>query len=54
MHKIRKAMESSGNHPIDGEVQVDEFVFGGKETLKQGRSNDSKKKKNSWSSLINY
>lgn len=45
MHKVRKAMESSGNHPIDGEVQVDEFVFGGKENLKQGRSNDSKKKK---------
>lgn len=45
MHKIRKAMEGSGNYPIEGEVQVDEFVFGGKETLKQGRSNDSNKKK---------
>ena len=28
-----------------GQVFVDEFVFGGKEDLKQGRSNDSKKKK---------
>jgi hypothetical protein len=25
-------------------VFVDEFVFGGKEDLKQGRSNDAKKK----------
>lgn len=45
MHRVRKAMESSGNHPIEGSVQVDEFVYGGKENLKQGRSTDSKKKK---------
>src|SRR5699024_9907210 len=45
MHKVRKAMESSESYPIDGDVLVDEFVFGGKEDLKQGRSNDSKKKK---------
>jgi len=45
MHKIRIAMKSSNNHPIEGAVQVDEFVYGGKETLKQGRSTDSKKKK---------
>jgi len=45
MHKIRLAMKSSTNHPIVGTVQVDEFVYGGKETLKQGRSTDSKKKK---------
>lgn len=45
MHKVRTAMGSSGNHPIDGNVQVDEFVYGGKEALKQGRSTDSKKKK---------
>jgi hypothetical protein len=32
-------------HPIVGEVQVDEFVFGGKESLKQGKSKDVKKKK---------
>ncbi len=45
MHKIRIAMQSSGKYPMKGRVQVDEFVYGGKETLKQGRSNDSKKKK---------
>lgn len=45
MHKIRIAMQSSGKYPMKGKVQVDEFVYGGKETLKQGRSNDSKKKK---------
>lgn len=44
-HRIRKAMESSKNYPMNGEVHVDEFVFGGKENLKQGRSFDSKKKK---------
>lgn len=38
-------MQSSKRHPIVGNVQVDEFVFGSKETLKQGRSKDSKKKK---------
>ena len=45
MHKVRKAMESSQQAPMVGEVHVDEFVFGGKENLKQGRSFDSKKKK---------
>ena len=45
MHKVRKAMESSQQQPMEGEVHVDEFVFGGKETSKQGRSYDSKKKK---------
>lgn len=45
MHKVRKAMESSELHPMDGKVFVDEFVFGGREDLKQGRSQDSKKKK---------
>lgn len=45
MHKVRNAMASSQQHFIEGKVQVDEFVFGGKETLKQGRSRDSKKKK---------
>ena len=45
MHKVRKAMESSQQQPMVGEVHVDEFVFGGKENLKQGRSYDSKKKK---------
>lgn len=45
MHKVRIAMESSESIPIAGTVYVDEFVFGGKENLKQGRSSDSKKKK---------
>jgi transposase-like protein len=45
MHKIREAMKSSGNQPMDGEVHVDEFVVGGKENNKPGRSYHSKKKK---------
>ena len=45
MSKVRKAMKSSECYPIKGTVIVDEFVYGGKETLKQGRSTDSKKKK---------
>lgn len=45
MQKVRKAMKSSGKDPMDGDVIVDEFVFGGREDLKQGRSTDSKKKK---------
>ncbi len=44
-HRVRIAMQSSGNYPMKGDVQVDEFVFGGKENLKQGRSQNSKKKK---------
>lgn len=38
-------MKSSELNPIVGTVYVDEFVYGGKEDLKQGRSNNSKKKK---------
>ncbi|WP_428224999.1 IS1595 family transposase [Flavobacterium sp.] len=45
MHKVREAMKSSENHPMDGIVHVDEFVVGGYEETKQGRSYDSKKKK---------
>ena len=45
MHKVREAMKSSENNPMDGEVHVDEFVLGGKEKGKVGRSYDSKKKK---------
>ena len=45
MHKVREAMQSSHNYPIKGTVHVDEFVIGGKETGKPGRSYDSKKKK---------
>ena len=45
MHKVREAMKSSGNHPIEGIVHIDEFVIGGKEKGKVGRSYNSKKKK---------
>ena len=45
MHKIREAMKSSGNNPMEGVVHVDEFVIGGKEKGKVGRSYNSKKKK---------
>lgn len=45
MLKVREAMESSGNHPMDGTVHVDEFVIGGVEKGKVGRSYDAKKKK---------
>lgn len=45
MHKVREAMESSGSKPMDGLVHVDEFVIGGREEGKVGRSYDSKKKK---------
>jgi len=45
MHKIREAMKSSGNNPMDGIVHVDEFVIGGQEKGRVGRSYNSKKKK---------
>ena len=45
MLKIREAMESSGNNPMTGIVHVDEFVLGGKEKGKVGRSYNAKKKK---------
>ncbi len=45
MLKIREAMESSRNHPMDGVVHVDEFVLGAVEKGKIGRSYNSKKKK---------
>jgi len=31
MRKIREAMSSSENNPMDGIVNVNEFVLGGKE-----------------------
>jgi transposase-like protein len=45
MHKVREAMKSSEHYPMDGNVEVDEFVVGGKEKGKVGRSYDVKKKK---------
>ena len=38
MHKIREAMKSSVKHPMKGNVHIDEFVVGGKEEGKVGRS----------------
>ncbi len=45
MHKVREAMKSSEDNPMDGHVEVDEFVLGGYEQGKVGRSYDAKKKK---------
>ena len=45
MHKVREAMESSGNNPMQGNVHVDEFVLGGREKEKIGRSYNAKKKR---------
>ena len=45
MHKFREAMKSSENYPMKTTVHIDEFVVGGKEKGKVGRSYDSKKKK---------
>lgn len=38
MLKVREAMSSSGNNPMGGDVYVDEFVLGGREETKVGRS----------------
>lgn len=45
MQKAREAMKSSEKYPMTGIVHVDEFVVGGQEESKPGRSYDSKKKK---------
>jgi len=45
MHKVREAMRSCGNHPMDGTVHIGEFVVGGREQGKVGRGYDGKKKK---------
>ncbi len=45
MQKIRVAMKSIEKYPMTGIVHVDEFVVGGYEESKSGRSYDSKKKK---------
>ena len=45
VRKVREAMESSGNNPMDGTVHVDDFVLGGLEKSKIGRSYNAKKKK---------
>lgn len=45
MHKVRKAMESSKKHPLEGLVHVDEFTIGGKEANTPGRSYNTNKTK---------
>ena len=45
MYKVREGMKSSENYPMESRVEVDEFVVGGKEDGKVGRSYDAKKKK---------
>jgi transposase-like protein len=42
-HKVQKAMKSSGKHPLDGHVHVDEFEIGGPEEGEPGRSASEKK-----------
>jgi transposase-like protein len=41
--KIQQAMQSSLQYPIKGEVHVDEFLIGGPEDNKRGRSKGDKK-----------
>ena len=41
--KVMKAMKSSEDHPITGEAEVDETVFGGQEEGVRGRKNKKKK-----------
>ena len=41
--KIQQAMQSSKQHPLQGEVHVDEFFIGGPEEQKRGRSKGNKR-----------
>lgn len=41
--KIQQAMQSSKLHPLTGEVHVDEFLIGGPEEQKRGRSKGNKR-----------
>jgi len=45
MHKVREAMASSGDYPMDGNVHLDEFLLGGREKGQVGGSYKAKKKK---------
>lgn len=42
--KVMEAMKSSKQHPMEGKVEVDEFVVGGKEKGVKGRKSGAKKK----------
>ena len=44
MSKVRKAMASSGNHPLEEICEVDEILIGGKQRGKRGRGAKGKKK----------
>jgi len=41
--KIQQAMSSSQQHPLAGEVHIDEFLIGGQEENKRGRSKGKKR-----------
>lgn len=41
--KVMQAMKSSGKHPLQGQVEVDEFVIGEQEEGVKGRKNKNKK-----------
>jgi len=41
--KVQQAMQSSKQHPLAGEVHVDEFFIGGPEDQKRGRSKGDKR-----------
>lgn len=47
MQKVRQGMKNRQSGTMEGQIQVDEFVVGGRENLKQGRSTDTKKKEES-------
>ena len=44
MRKVRAAMASSGNYPLEGDCEVDECFIGGSREGKVGRGADNKKK----------
>lgn len=44
--KVQQAMESSLNQPLTGTIHVDEFMFGGPEEDKKGRSKGLKSLRN--------
>ncbi|MEP7168679.1 MAG: IS1595 family transposase, partial [Bacteroidota bacterium] len=41
--KLQEAMKSSGAHPLEDQVEVDEFLVGGLEKEKRGRSHGKKR-----------
>ncbi len=45
MHRVRIAMQSSNKFPIETRVQVDEFVYGGKENLNKEEVETVKRRK---------